>query len=406
MTLLTDKAFATVLNLNDLIHIVDVSDLTGSPFGTSKKITLTQLQTIIGTSGGIYSGSGTIPTTTVATLTDTIKFQDSSNKDLLKIDQTARDVRIGEEFISGRHQITFNVGIGTASDLIIRNFNDTNQSKISSHRAELGALISEVQGNDAISYGFKVRSNTSLTATTTRFEISNGDDIANVWVANSIMSIGLAPATSIDASLHIKGLGSTTATQSLKIENSSSVETLIVRDDNTVAIGNPTTTTSKAHIKGEHLGMALRVDADNLTNMLTVQEIGVSDGFVGINTATRINNEKFGVNGNMSTSGVLSIGGAAIVGSSLTMPDNWNLTIGGTPRFGVDSSTTFVDAGATGKINFRDAADNIVATIDTSTTAGDTRFMIYDVDNATLERVTVGIADSGGAGFKLLKIPN
>jgi hypothetical protein len=44
--------------------------------------------------------------------------------------------------------------------------------------------------------------------------------------------------------------------------------------------------------------------------------------------------------------------------------------------------------------------------IDTDTTAGNTRFMLYDVDNATLERVTVGAADSGGAGFKVLRIPN
>lgn len=47
-----------------------------------------------------------------------------------------------------------------------------------------------------------------------------------------------------------------------------------------------------------------------------------------------------------------------------------------------------------------------VVRVDASVTAGQTRFLIYDVDNATLERVTVGVADSGGAGFKLLRIPN
>ena len=46
------------------------------------------------------------------------------------------------------------------------------------------------------------------------------------------------------------------------------------------------------------------------------------------------------------------------------------------------------------------------ASFDASTTAGDTRFLIYDVDNGTLERVTVGAADSGGTGFKVLRIPN
>jgi hypothetical protein len=46
------------------------------------------------------------------------------------------------------------------------------------------------------------------------------------------------------------------------------------------------------------------------------------------------------------------------------------------------------------------------ARIDLSAVAGNTRLLVYDVDNATLERVTVGAADSGGTGFKVLRIPN
>lgn len=38
--------------------------------------------------------------------------------------------------------------------------------------------------------------------------------------------------------------------------------------------------------------------------------------------------------------------------------------------------------------------------------AGNTGLMLWDVDNNTLERVTVGAADSGGTGFKVLRIPN
>lgn len=44
--------------------------------------------------------------------------------------------------------------------------------------------------------------------------------------------------------------------------------------------------------------------------------------------------------------------------------------------------------------------------VDGTSTAGQTALLVYDVDNATLERVTVGAADSGGAGFKVLRIPN
>ena len=44
--------------------------------------------------------------------------------------------------------------------------------------------------------------------------------------------------------------------------------------------------------------------------------------------------------------------------------------------------------------------------VDGTTTAGQTALMLWDVDNGTLERVTVGAADSGGTGFKVLRIPN
>jgi len=47
-----------------------------------------------------------------------------------------------------------------------------------------------------------------------------------------------------------------------------------------------------------------------------------------------------------------------------------------------------------------------VARFQMSATAAETALFIYDVDNATLERVTVGAADSGGVGFKVLRIPN
>ena len=46
------------------------------------------------------------------------------------------------------------------------------------------------------------------------------------------------------------------------------------------------------------------------------------------------------------------------------------------------------------------------ARFDDNGTAGNTRFLIYDVDNGQVERVSVGAADSGGAGFKVLRIPN
>ena len=43
---------------------------------------------------------------------------------------------------------------------------------------------------------------------------------------------------------------------------------------------------------------------------------------------------------------------------------------------------------------------------DNSTAAGQTRFLLWDVDKGALSRVSVGAADSGGTGFKLLRVPN
>jgi len=43
---------------------------------------------------------------------------------------------------------------------------------------------------------------------------------------------------------------------------------------------------------------------------------------------------------------------------------------------------------------------------DYSVLAGNTRLLLWDVDNGTLARVSVGIANSGGVGYKVLRIPN
>jgi hypothetical protein len=43
---------------------------------------------------------------------------------------------------------------------------------------------------------------------------------------------------------------------------------------------------------------------------------------------------------------------------------------------------------------------------DANTTANQTRFMLYDITAGTIKRVSIGAADSGGTGYKTLRIPN
>jgi hypothetical protein len=43
---------------------------------------------------------------------------------------------------------------------------------------------------------------------------------------------------------------------------------------------------------------------------------------------------------------------------------------------------------------------------DGSATANDTGFWLWDANSATLKRVVVGVADSGGSGYRLLRVAN
>lgn len=48
----------------------------------------------------------------------------------------------------------------------------------------------------------------------------------------------------------------------------------------------------------------------------------------------------------------------------------------------------------------------VAGRLDVDTTAGNTRWLLYDVTKGTLVRVSIGVADSGGTGFKVLRVPN
>lgn len=98
--------------------------------------------------------------------------------------------------------------------------------------------------------------------------------------------------------------------------------------------------------------------------------------------------------------------GAGASGTALIVYDG--STSGNVPAYGFWGDT---NAGL-----FRAAADSPAISCGTTECArfedidtlgaGETALHIYDVDNTSLDQVTVGAADSGGAGFKVLRIPN
>jgi len=77
----------------------------------------------------------------------------------------------------------------------------------------------------------------------------------------------------------------------------------------------------------------------------------------------------------------------------------------GTNGFANFNTEAANDAGPPRPINFQIGGTNMMR-IDSTATAGETRFWLYDEDNGTMERVSVGAPGSGGVGFKLLRIPD
>jgi len=79
-----------------------------------------------------------------------------------------------------------------------------------------------------------------------------------------------------------------------------------------------------------------------------------------------------------------------------------------TPGFTIvgDTNTGVGSDAATGDNLTLIAGGTASIKVDNDSTAGNTKMLVYDVDNATLERVSVGAADSGGSGYKVLRIPN
>jgi hypothetical protein len=83
---------------------------------------------------------------------------------------------------------------------------------------------------------------------------------------------------------------------------------------------------------------------------------------------------------------------------------NWVLS--STDPLAIESSGDMrLEAAGATNITLQVNNDNAIQVDDTDV-AGNTRMLLWDVDNGTLERVTVGAPDSGGSGYKVLRIPN
>lgn len=65
-----------------------------------------------------------------------------------------------------------------------------------------------------------------------------------------------------------------------------------------------------------------------------------------------------------------------------------------------------ISGGASGVVKVGPSYSVDAFQFDNSATAGNTRLLVWDVDSGALVRVSVGADDSGGTGYKVLRVPN
>jgi len=169
---------ADTLGVEDIIRFND-----GSTLSTATGMSL---------GNGIFDATNdgdTVPTSFDVNLTDSLIFSDGTNE-LININYIPRVIGFGDKFSSGNSQMMMSLGVTLEPSFRIRNFNDAFETEITGSRAFLGSTEVQVKGNDLITYGFRVRTHVSGGASTpTRFEISNQDDIANVFFLNSVVGV-------------------------------------------------------------------------------------------------------------------------------------------------------------------------------------------------------------------------
>lgn len=141
---------------------------------------------------------------------------------------------------------------------------------------------------------------------------------------------------------------------------------------------------------------------DNATYGNFTQSMGL---FIGGATSPNAAINLYSVQGNLNmndTLGAMRINALATAASK-----NANIVLGSDSADGsADGCVTIQSNGTSVTGNPGDSHPNNCAQFDRSTASGETRFIVYDVDSGALQRVTVGAADSGGTGFKVLRIPN
>lgn len=256
-------------------------------------------------------------------------------------------------------------------------------------------------------------------------EVLNVD--GNVIFENSILSLNTTDQT---ARLNIKTNSVSVSDSYLNILDSASGVLLHGKNDGFLGIGTSTKDSDETlNVQGTiYAQEQIRIDNTSLSTAIRVDENANSDNVIVKSFASLI----------------MVNGGAVVAKSQLYVRSGSNLDYIVMNRGADSSNLTFDTEDASGAetikyteiglkakywdgsasqevdstLRFRAESTGGLASlryeidssehlrVEQTDTEFDTSLYIYDHDNATLERVTVGAADSGGTGYKLLRIPN
>jgi hypothetical protein len=218
---------------------------------------------------------------------------------------------------------------------------------------------------------------------------------ATPWVDNGSLGVGSSGAIEFD---NCVGLGSTNYTNAIVIKNQASFTyELIIRqgywqNTNLLVRGSFTPNAATAIPSGSDIQLIGRITttfdvlapADAFTRVLKWSGAGYS--FVA------------GINGEIGRfESAFDNAGLHVSCTAANGKDYALQATGGASGYGVGKLVVTSGAGAGTAQHFA---------TDLSVTANETRFLLWDVNSGTMKRVLVGAADSGGVGFRMLRILN
>jgi len=292
----------------------------------------------IGTDG-IYGGSGIIPTSVTATLTDNLTF----GTDLLYLDETSSKIGIGTATPTSIVDITNNANsetklsinnstAGTSAQSVLSLISDTTSFNLVSNSSLIAtdssdAIVSVTGGNTIFTNQTTTKAFWFRIGNTTKFAIHGTSGNVGINMGQTIPS----------AKVQIQGSGSTSTTTSLLVGNSSNTNIFTIRDDGAWVLGSlntlnawALTTTVVGYANTQQHNLSVILGSTNIEDPLVSREsVIIGQG------SRRLDDVAFGyaiVIGSTSTvtgSGI-SIGRTTTAGSGVAVGTGANSTGGGT----------------------------------------------------------------------------